>query len=102
METSTESFIESSAPTESLIEPSPKLSTEATALDPIQQLYEQTEGLSIGKTKQTMETQNDKKAKKKAKADKVARLTKLTLKDIIKEAKPLKDIQFEPFMPGNP
>jgi hypothetical protein len=44
----------------------------------------------------------DKKAKKKAKAEEIARLTTLDLlKSIVEETKPPKEVQFEPFDPGD-
>ena len=59
--------------------PSTKLSAKpsirTSALDPIEQLCSQTEGLDI----EDIDTTNDKKAKKKAKAEEVARLIKLGL-----------------------
>ena len=55
--------------------PSAKPCTKPSALDPIEQLCSQTEGLDI----EDIDTTNDKKAKKKAKAEEVARLIKLGL-----------------------
>jgi hypothetical protein len=53
-------------------------------------LCSQTEGLDI---------EEDLKAKKKAKVAEIARLKALGLKGVMEEAKPLKDVQFEPFNP---
>lgn len=39
------------------------------------------------------------KAKKKAKVEEMARLTTLDLKSVMEKAKPLKEVQFEPFDP---
>jgi hypothetical protein len=67
-----------------------------TTLSPIEELCSQTEGLYIEDNKEAK-----KKAKKKAKAKEIARLTKLGLKGVMEEAKPLKDVQFKPFLPGD-
>ena len=68
----------------------PFISTEPSIPDPIEQLCSQTDELDI---------EEDPKAKKKAKAVEIARLGALGLKGAMKEAKPLKDVQFEPFNP---
>jgi hypothetical protein len=65
--------------------------TEPLNLDPVQELCSQTEGLEI----------TNEKARKKAKADEVAQLAALDLKSIMEKAKPLKEVQFEPFNPGD-
>ena len=70
----------------------PSISTDPSIQDPIEQLCSQTEELDI---------EEDPKAKKKVKAAEIARLTKLGLKGVMEEAKPLKDVQFEPFDPGH-
>jgi hypothetical protein len=64
--------------------------TEPTNLSAIQGICSRIERLEI-----------DEKAKKKAKAEEVARLTTLDLKSIMEEAKPLKEVQFKPFDPGD-
>ena len=74
-------------PTKSSIPPS---TTEPTNLSAIQDLCSGIEELEI-----------DGKAKKKAKAEEMARLTTLDLKSIMEEAKPLKEVQFEPFNLGD-
>jgi hypothetical protein len=61
-----------------------------TSLSAIQSLCSGIEGLEI-----------DGKAKKKAKAEEIARLTTLDLKSIMEEAKPPKEVQFEPFDLGD-
>ena len=48
-----------------------------------------------------MGIRDDPKTKKKAKAVEIARLTALSLQGIIEEAKPLKEVQFEAFDPGD-
>jgi hypothetical protein len=60
--------------------------------DPIEQLCSQTETLDI---------EEDPKVKRKAKVAEIARLKALGLEGVIEEAKPLKDVQFEPFNPGD-
>ena len=70
----------------------PSISIKPSIPDPIEQLCSQTEELDI---------EEDPKAKKKAKAVEIARLKELSLKGVIEEAKPLKDVQFEPFNPGH-
>jgi hypothetical protein len=70
----------------------PSISIEPSIPDPIEQLCSQTEELDI---------EEDPKAKKKAKAVEIARLKELSLKGVMEEAKPLKDVQFEPFNPGH-
>jgi hypothetical protein len=65
-------------------------STEPTNLGAIQGLCSRIEGLEINE-----------KAKKKAKAEEIAQLTTLDLKSIIEAAKPPKEVQFEPFDPGD-
>jgi hypothetical protein len=62
--------------------------------DAVEELYSQTEGLDI--------EDNDPKAKKKAKAAEIARLATFSLQDVIEEAKPLKEVQFEAFNPREP
>ena len=64
--------------------------TEPTNLGAIQGLCSGIEGLEINE-----------KAKKKAKAEEIAQLTTLDLKSIIEAAKPPKEVQFEPFDPGD-
>jgi hypothetical protein len=58
--------------------------------DVVEELYSQIEGLEL-------DIKKDLKAKKKAKAAKVAHLATLSLQGVMEEAKPLKDVQFEPF-----
>lgn len=65
---------------------------EPVALDEFEELCSQIEGLDI----------EDPKAKKKAKAAEIARLAALGLQGVMEEAKPLKDVQFEAFDPGEP
>jgi hypothetical protein len=64
--------------------------TEPSNLDLIQELCSQTEGLEITE-----------KAKKKTKSEEIARLTKLGFHGILAEMKPLKEVEFEPFVPGD-
>jgi Transposase IS4 len=63
---------------------------EPSGLDPIQELCSQIEGLEI--------TEN---AKKKAKSEEIARLRKLGFHSVLAEVKPLKDVEFEPIVPGD-
>jgi hypothetical protein len=79
-------------PTKSTENPTTKPTAKPTILDPIKQLCSQTEELDI---------REDPKAKKKAKAAEMARLKALGLEGVMKEVKSLKDVQFEPFNPGN-
>ena len=74
-------------PTKSSTIPS---TTEPTGLSAIQGICSRIEGLEINE-----------KAKKKAKAEEMVRLTTLDLRSIMEEAKPLKEVQFEPFDPGD-
>jgi hypothetical protein len=70
------------------------LSAEPIVLeDAVEELCSQTEGLGI---------EDDLKTKKKAKAVEIARLATLGLQGVMEEAKPLKEIQFEAFNPGEP
>ena len=80
-------------PTAKSLKPSPiaSTSTEPFVLDIVEDLCSQIEGLYI---------EEDLKAKKKAKAAEIARLKGLGLDGVLKEARPLKDVQFEPFDPG--
>ena len=57
-------------------------------LDPIEELCSQIAELDI-------------KAKKKAKSDEISRLTKLGFHGVLVEVKPLKEVEFEPFVPGD-
>jgi hypothetical protein len=87
-------------PTKSTAKPTTNPTTKPTAkptlcpsiLDPIEQLCSQTEELNI----------KDPKAKKKAKAAEMACLTALGLQGVMEEAKPLKEVQFKAFDPGEP
>jgi hypothetical protein len=74
-------------PTKSSIIPP---TTEPTNLSAIQGLCSGIEGFDING-----------KAKKKARAEEIAQLTTLDLKGIIEEAKPLKEVQIEPFDLGD-
>ena len=67
-------------------------SAEPVVLDEFEELCSQIEGLDI----------EDPKAKKKAKTAEIKRLTTLSLQGVMEEAKPLKDVQFEAFDPGEP
>jgi Transposase IS4 len=73
--------------------PTAKPIAKPSILDPIEQLCSQTEELDI---------EEDPKVKKKAKAAEIARLTALGLQGVMEEAKPLKDVQFTAFDPGEP
>jgi hypothetical protein len=61
--------------------------TEPSNLDPIQKLCSQTEGLEITE-----------KAKKKAKSEEITRLIKLRFHSVLAEVKPLKEVEFKPFV----
>jgi hypothetical protein len=61
--------------------------------DIVEELCSQTEWLDI---------EDDLKAKKKVKAAEITRLTTLGLQGVMEEVKPLKDVQFEAFDPGEP
>jgi len=65
-----------------------KLPTNLPVSDPIEDLCSQTAKLDI-------------KAKKKAKSDEIARLTKLGFQGVLEEVKPLEEVKFEPFNPGD-
>jgi hypothetical protein len=82
-----------STSTEPFASTEPLASTEPFDLDAVEQLCSQTEGLDI---------EEDPKAKKKAKAAEIARLKGLGLEGVMEEARLPKDVQFEPFDPGNP
>jgi hypothetical protein len=75
-----------SKPTKLSSTPIAPSSTEPTHLSAIEEICSGIEGLEL-----------DEKAKKKAKAEEMARLTTLNLKSIMEEAKPPKEVQFEPF-----
>jgi hypothetical protein len=68
--------------------PTSKLAANTPSSDLIEELCSQVEELDI-------------KAKKKAKAEEIARLIQLGFQGVIKEAKLLKDVHFEPFKIGD-
>jgi hypothetical protein len=60
--------------------------------DPVEDLYSQTAKLDI---------KADIKAKKQAKLAEIARLSKLGFQGVLEEIKPLKEVEFEPFILGD-